>query len=300
MSYGYDNANRLTSVTDFNSNSTMYSYDDAGRMTSTTLPSGTCVVSSYVDGLGSTMAIVDGSGNSQKSYTYDVYGEATPSGGLANEFDFAGQQTDATGLQYLRARYYDPETGTFLSREPMALSAGWIGHPTGYGANNPVRMTDATGLVPTDSNGCALADHGCQDRAAADEENARKVVYCGTFPNGRFIPLWQDCPDEPKSEARLFDVPKVAGLVGEYVRKALEEQGQAEAAQVKAAEAQADFAKWCVRDLQCSLTAGATAVYVFDLIPWIPVKIKVIVTVVEGGLLLYEISKIKYTPQENN
>ncbi|WP_343389100.1 hypothetical protein [Candidatus Amarobacter glycogenicus] len=48
------------------------------------------------------MAIVDSSGNSQKSYTYDVYGEATPSGGPANEFDFAGQQTDGTGLQYLR------------------------------------------------------------------------------------------------------------------------------------------------------------------------------------------------------
>ena len=30
------------------------------------------------DGLGSTMAIVDSSGNSQKSYTYDVYGEARP------------------------------------------------------------------------------------------------------------------------------------------------------------------------------------------------------------------------------
>ncbi|MBK6317597.1 MAG: hypothetical protein IPF51_02305 [Dehalococcoidia bacterium] len=106
----------LESVTDWNSNSTTYSYDDAGRMTSTTLPSGTGIISSYADGLGSTMAIVDGSGNSQKSYTYDIYGEATPSGGLSNEFDFAGQQTDATGLQYLRARYYDPETGVFLSR----------------------------------------------------------------------------------------------------------------------------------------------------------------------------------------
>ncbi|MBK9342120.1 MAG: hypothetical protein IPN07_03525 [Dehalococcoidia bacterium] len=79
------------------------------------------------DGLGSTMAIVDSSGNSQKSYTYDVYGEATPSGGLSNEFDFAGQQTDGTGLQYLRARYYDPETGVFLSREPMATGNGWLG-----------------------------------------------------------------------------------------------------------------------------------------------------------------------------
>ncbi|WP_343395893.1 RHS repeat-associated core domain-containing protein, partial [Candidatus Amarobacter glycogenicus] len=82
-------------------------------LTSTTLPSGTGIVSSYVDGLGSTMAVVDSSGNSQKSYTYDVYGEATPSGGLSNEFDFAGQQTDGTGLQYLRARYYDPGRGTF-------------------------------------------------------------------------------------------------------------------------------------------------------------------------------------------
>ena len=104
----YDNANRLTSVTDWNSNSTTYSNDDAGRMTTTTLPSGTDIISSYVDGLGSTMAIVDGSGNSQKSYTYDVSGEATPSGGLRNEFDFGVQQTDGTGLQYLRARYYDP------------------------------------------------------------------------------------------------------------------------------------------------------------------------------------------------
>ncbi|MBK6317596.1 MAG: RHS repeat protein [Dehalococcoidia bacterium] len=56
VTYGYDNANRLTSVTDWNSNSTTYSHDDAGRMTTTTLPSGTDIISSYVDGLGSTMA----------------------------------------------------------------------------------------------------------------------------------------------------------------------------------------------------------------------------------------------------
>jgi YD repeat-containing protein len=45
VTYAYDNANRLTSVTDWNSNSTTYSYDDAGRMTSTTLPAGTGIVS---------------------------------------------------------------------------------------------------------------------------------------------------------------------------------------------------------------------------------------------------------------
>jgi len=98
------------------------------------------------DGLGSTMAIVDSSGASQKSYSYDVYGEATPSGGLANEFDFAGQQTDGTGLQYLRARYYDPETGVFLSRDPMAKGPGWTSNHYAYVGGSAPNSSDPTGL----------------------------------------------------------------------------------------------------------------------------------------------------------
>ena len=97
------------------------------------------------DGLGSTMAVVNASGTVQDSYTYDVYGTPTKTGSLGNEFDFAGQQTDGTGLQYLRARYYDPATGTFLSREPMAAQTVWDGNPIVYGAANPTRFTDPTG-----------------------------------------------------------------------------------------------------------------------------------------------------------
>jgi RHS repeat-associated protein len=108
------------------------------------------------DGLGSTLAIVDASGNSQKSYQCDVYDEVTGgSGSLANEFDFAGQQTDGTGLQYLRARYYDPETGTFLSREPLAMYSGWIGNSFSYVQARRCNASDPTGLVgrPTDPYG---------------------------------------------------------------------------------------------------------------------------------------------------
>lgn len=55
--------------------------------------------------------------------------QPTVTGSLANEFDFAGQQTDgSTGLQYLRARYYDPATGTILSREALSLLPGWLGN----------------------------------------------------------------------------------------------------------------------------------------------------------------------------
>lgn len=46
-----------------------------------------------------------------------------------------------TGLQYLRARYYDPQTGRFLSRDPLPG-----GHPYAYAGNNPVRYVDPSGM----------------------------------------------------------------------------------------------------------------------------------------------------------
>jgi RHS repeat-associated protein len=95
------------------------------------------------DGLGSTMAVVDSSGNTQDSYTYDIYGAPTKTGSLANEFDFAGQQTDgSTGLQYLRARYVDPATGRFLSRDPLEAQGQ---HPYGYAGGNPTNAADPNG-----------------------------------------------------------------------------------------------------------------------------------------------------------
>src|SRR5579883_150572 len=70
------------------------------------------------DGLGSVLAIVNSGGALQQNYAYDVFGAVTQqSGSLGSEQQFAGQQTDPDGLQYLRARYYDPGTGRFLSRD---------------------------------------------------------------------------------------------------------------------------------------------------------------------------------------
>jgi RHS repeat-associated protein len=49
---------------------------------------------------------------------------------------FAGQYADTeTGLQYLRARYYDPSTAQFLSRDPLESLTG---APYSYLANNPL------------------------------------------------------------------------------------------------------------------------------------------------------------------
>jgi RHS repeat-associated protein len=114
------------------------------------------------DGLGSTMAVVNASGTVQDSYTYDVYGTPTKTGSLANEFDFAGQQTDGTGLQYLRARYYDPATGTFLSREPMATKPACTLNSSAYGAGSPQRFGDPSGQVPIEGSGQGGGRSDCE------------------------------------------------------------------------------------------------------------------------------------------
>ena len=78
--------------------------------------------------------IVDVSGNVVNSYDYDVWGnflkkEET----IENHFTYFGQTYDeATGLYYLRARYYDPTIGRFISEDPIKDGYNWYV----YGKNN--------------------------------------------------------------------------------------------------------------------------------------------------------------------
>jgi RHS repeat-associated protein len=97
------------------------------------------------DQLGSTTALTDTLGATVQTYSYDPYGQltsATPT--IENPFRYAGQYTDGqTGFQYLRARYYDPTTGQFLSRDPLESSTL---QPYSYADNNPPNATDPSGL----------------------------------------------------------------------------------------------------------------------------------------------------------
>jgi RHS repeat-associated protein len=54
-----------------------------------------------------------------------------------------GPVVDAeTGLQYLRARYYDPATGQFLTRDPLVAMTS---QPYAYANNSPLNYTDPSG-----------------------------------------------------------------------------------------------------------------------------------------------------------
>ncbi|HXA28805.1 MAG TPA: LamG-like jellyroll fold domain-containing protein [Candidatus Angelobacter sp.] len=134
---------------------------------------GTNALFYHHDQLGSIRLLTDASGAAQATYSYDPYGNLTASSGsVANPFRFTGQYLDAeSGLYYLRARYYDPVTANFLSRDP----ALWTTRaPYGYADDNPLNEADPTGLCswnPFDSNSCEIAEPSKQVSSWAGDIN---------------------------------------------------------------------------------------------------------------------------------
>ncbi len=99
---------------------------------------------------GSVTTIVDGEGAVVKSYDYDEFGVTTSTGGaFFNEVTFTGSISDASGLLYMNARYYNPTTARFLSQDSYSGNPydPWTQHLYAYCNNNPVNMIDPTGHV---------------------------------------------------------------------------------------------------------------------------------------------------------
>ncbi|MBK7611220.1 MAG: hypothetical protein IPJ15_08125 [Actinomycetales bacterium] len=104
------------------------------------------------DPLGSTNQLTDAHGDVVAAYAYSAFGEVTSTGPAAAEADllFQGQQRDpVTGLYNMRARTYDPVSGRFTQREPLATPAGApLVAAYAFVGNRPTALTDPTGLMP--------------------------------------------------------------------------------------------------------------------------------------------------------
>jgi RHS repeat-associated protein len=77
----------------------------------------------FDDGQGSVRLLTSSSGGVTDRYTYDAFGNLLSStGSTINPYLYTGQQFDSlTGLYSLRARYYDPTTGRFTSRDTAGI-----------------------------------------------------------------------------------------------------------------------------------------------------------------------------------
>ena len=139
---------------------------------------------------------------------YAAYG--TPFGGQGNlgiPFGFTGEQTDANGLVYLRARHYAPSVGIFPSLDPFEGIPSRPMSLNGYSwvEGNVPNMTDSSGNCP--ANPITIFDHRCWDlaRGLASRFNAPvenfswmtydqlesatfQVNFYGTLANASIIP----------------------------------------------------------------------------------------------------------------
>ena len=96
----------------------------------------------HTDGLGSVRAITDSSGNLIQTFQTDEFGNpALVQGTNTEPFRYTGQQNDVeTGFYDLRARYYAPGIGRFVSRDRVF---GNLGNPASlnrysYATNDPM------------------------------------------------------------------------------------------------------------------------------------------------------------------
>jgi len=102
------------------------------------------------DHLGTPQVLTNDSQGVAWKAVYTPFGGAVPSiQTVENPFRFPGQYYDSeTGLHYNYFRYYNPQTGRYITPDPIGLEGGI--NLFSYVAGNPITLTDRSGLDPID------------------------------------------------------------------------------------------------------------------------------------------------------
>jgi len=100
----------------------------------------------HYDTNGNVIFITDSTGEIISEYTQEGFGNILTSTGIYdNGYHLATKEYDSeSGLYYFGARWYDPETGRWLSPEPLRLDGPNLYQ---YVFNNPIRYNDYNGYV---------------------------------------------------------------------------------------------------------------------------------------------------------
>ena len=151
---------------------------------------------------GNVVQLLDESGNVTKTYEYDSFGnEVKPEKKDENPYRYCGEYYDKeTEEVYLRARYYEPSVGRFITRdtytgesdEPLSL------HLYTYCANDGVNMVDPSGMyfittyVYKDGNG----------------KNKREGYERWSFSASPYTDRWKGMPSKYKKYVGELSIDK--------------------------------------------------------------------------------------------
>jgi RHS repeat-associated protein len=138
------------------------------------------------DQLGSTRMLTSPSGEAVGAFTYGAYGQLeAQSGSASTPMGYAGQYTDGqSGLQYLRARFYDPSTAQFMTLDPIVPRTR---APYDYTGDNPLNRVDPRGLCGVGSVSDVLesfnpiSEENCAYQGAEELNDATGVDLPGTL-----------------------------------------------------------------------------------------------------------------------
>ncbi len=128
------------------------------------------------DGGGNVRSLTNAAGAVTDTYEYDAFGNSwTVSGTTPNNYLYRGEQYDPDlGLYYLRARYFNPATGRFMSRDPENgnLTDQVSLHKYLYAGSNPVNYVDPRGRD--------LFEYAIESNAAIPEAKLVSIYGCAS------------------------------------------------------------------------------------------------------------------------
>jgi RHS repeat-associated protein len=101
------------------------------------------------DRLGSVRDVLNASSTVLDHIDYDGFGNATETNASnGDRYKWTGREFDSeTGLQYNRARFYNPTAGRWAVQDPIGFKGNDF-NLYRYASNNPLEATDPTGMLP--------------------------------------------------------------------------------------------------------------------------------------------------------
>jgi RHS repeat-associated protein len=105
----------------------------------------------HSDGLGSVRHVTGAAGQAAGQMRYTPFGETAEQSGATSLFGFTGEpQGGLNDLVYLRARYYNPALGRFLTQDSLIpdVTNGQALNPYAYVYNDPINLVDPSGNIP--------------------------------------------------------------------------------------------------------------------------------------------------------